>query len=72
MISNRFQAVSRLSVIKITIKTYMDTYIFLHYPGEVTAGTGPMLRDPASWLALAVGASSRNLGPTFFTKRNNA
>ena len=29
------QEVSRLSVIKITIKTFMDTYIFLHYPGEV-------------------------------------
>ena len=35
MISYLFQKVSRLSVIKITIKTYMDTYIFLHYPGEV-------------------------------------
>ena len=71
MISNRFQAVSRLSVIKITIKTYMDTYIFLHYPGEVSAGTGPMFRDPASWLALAWGQFTQPR-PTFFTKCNNA
>ena len=28
---------------------------------------GARLRDPASWLPLAAGASSHSLGPTFFT-----
>ena len=28
---------------------------------------GPRLRDPASWLPLVAGASSYNLGPTYFT-----
>ena len=43
-----------------------QVYHLVHLCTELVNKVGPRLRDPASQFPLAAGASSRNLGPTFF------